>query len=114
MYFYLRDYAYGTYQEFSPDSTNAISFDSTNLSPIVGNFSGMKAQVISARLETANIRYRLDGQDPTTTVGILMKADEIIVIQGYGNIANLRFIAVSGNPKLHVHFGFGGSSSKPA
>jgi hypothetical protein len=52
--------------------------------------------------ETASVRYRDDGIAPTTTVGILLNAGDVLFYTG--NLAAIQFIAVSGSPSLSVAF----------
>lgn len=44
-----------------------------------------------ARLETAQIRYRLDGA-PTTTVGMLMEVGDVLNIESAADAKMIRFI----------------------
>lgn len=43
-------------------------------------------------LETAQIRYTLDGTAPTTSVGHLLEVGDTLTIQGRDNIVNFRAI----------------------
>ena len=113
---YPREYEYMTYGSFTVDSTNAFSFDSTNLSPESGDFSGKKVQSVIMSVETTNIRYRLDedSDEVSSSEGMLLKTtDSPVAIRGYGNISRLKIISTGANATLRVHFGYGGSSSKP-
>lgn len=47
-------------------------------------------------LETAQIRYTLDGTAPTTTVGHLLEIGDTLTIQGRDNIVNFRAIRTGG------------------
>jgi len=42
--------------------------------------------------ETAPLRYRMDGTNPTTTIGQLLLPTDLLVIKGYTNISKLKFI----------------------
>lgn len=50
----------------------------------------------SGRLETAQIRFRFDGTDPTASEGILLEVGEILDIRGATNIQRLRMIRTGG------------------
>lgn len=43
-------------------------------------------------LETAQIRYRYDGTDPTSTVGHLLEIGETLVLEGADNIRRFKAI----------------------
>lgn len=53
------------------------------------------AERLFATVETAQIRYRYDGDDPTSSVGHLAEVGDVIVIEGTGNIAAFRAIRVT-------------------
>ena len=54
------------------------------------------AVAASCRLETAQIRYTLDGTAPTTTVGTLMNADEVLVLESRSELSGLKAIRTGG------------------
>jgi len=50
----------------------------------------------------ANVRFTLDGQDPTTSYGmILVDGAAPLLLR---DLVNLKAIAASGTPKLNVHY----------
>ena len=53
-------------------------------------------------LETANARWRDDGTDPTTTVGVPLVAGQCM--QFAGPLNRMRLIAQSGSPVLAASF----------
>lgn len=53
-------------------------------------------------VETANIRWRDDGTNPTTTVGMPITAGNCLDYSGTFN--TFAFIAVSGSPVLNISF----------
>lgn len=59
--------------------------------------------------ETANVRYRTDGTDPTASVGMLLIAGGAPVeISNAAGLGALKAIAASGSPKLNItYFGSG-------
>ena len=64
------------------------------------------AGVAHLTLETAQIRYTLDGTAPTTTVGHLMNAGDILLIEGIANVAAFKAIRTGGtNGSLQCSFG---------
>lgn len=56
--------------------------------------------------ESDNVRYRIDGQDPTASVGMLIKAadDRPTKISAHAGLKRIRVIAASGTPKLNVTY----------
>lgn len=46
----------------------------------------------SGRLEDAQIRFRVDGIDPTALEGILLDEGGVITIKGLGNLTRIRMI----------------------
>lgn len=55
-------------------------------------------------VETADIRYRLDGVNPTTTVGHLAKSDTNITLDSIEEIKGFRAINVSGAAVIQVSY----------
>ena len=62
-----------------------------------------KADEVHLSVETANVRFRMDGTDPTTSVGELVEAGGQLSIVGRENVGKLRIIAVSGSPVVSFH-----------
>lgn len=52
--------------------------------------------------ESQQVRWRDDGTNPTTTVGILMNVGDVLSYDG--NLAALAFIEVTASAKLNVAF----------
>jgi uncharacterized protein YfaP (DUF2135 family) len=56
--------------------------------------------------ETANVRYRLDGTNPTAAIGAIVVAGahqpRVITIEG--GLKAAKFILESGSPLLNVHY----------
>ena len=56
-------------------------------------------------LESGQIRWRIDGSDPTSTVGHLLEIGQSLEIEETGNIDNFRAIATGGtNGALKVTY----------
>lgn len=68
----------------------SIGFTAAN----INNTNGSHVAAVSAvcRLETAEIRYTLDGTAPTTSVGILMEIGDVLSIAGNDLLNNFRAI----------------------
>ena len=73
----------------------SIGFTETNYNPALGQTT-LRAERAFFTVETAAIRYTIDGTTPTTTVGHLLSSGDIVLIDGYENIANFRAIRTGG------------------
>jgi predicted hotdog family 3-hydroxylacyl-ACP dehydratase len=60
------------------------------------------ARIALIQAEDQSVRWRDDGVDPTTTVGMLMPST--VVLEYDGQLANLRFIEVTASAKLNVSY----------
>jgi len=59
--------------------------------------------IVMIQAESIDVRYRMDGVNPTTTVGLLLAAGETHTLNvGEGNIQNIRVIGVAANAILNV------------
>lgn len=54
------------------------------------------ATLAVAKVETAQVRYRTDGTDPTAAVGVIAEPGDQITISGYRDIKSIRFIRTGG------------------
>jgi hypothetical protein len=61
------------------------------------------ADEVRLSVETANIRFRLDGVDPTASVGELVAAGGQLSVAGRENAQKLRIIAAGGSPVVSFH-----------
>jgi uncharacterized protein YfaP (DUF2135 family) len=66
--------------------------------------AGTERALIQA--ETANVRYRVDGSDPTASVGMIViaGAHQPLEITTAGGLIAAKFIAASGSPLLNVTY----------
>lgn len=55
------------------------------------------------RVETADVRWRDDGTDPTTSAGMIMTDTDPLFAYS-GTLSKLSFIAASGSPVLNVSY----------
>lgn len=67
---------------------SAIGFTSTTLRPT----GGVPMQRCFGKLETAQVRWRYDGTDPTTTIGLLVDIGDVVEISGAAYLQATRFI----------------------
>lgn len=66
-------------------ANSAIGFTASKITPS-GAPGQSQAVVASCRLETAEVRYTVDGTTPTTTVGTLLEVGEILTVQGHDSM----------------------------
>lgn len=76
-----------TYESITVAAT-AIGITSTVTNPV----GRMQANACSARLETAQIRYRFDGTDPTAAEGMLLEVGDMLLIGSNEDARRIRFI----------------------
>lgn len=57
-----------------------------------------------ASVEGGQVRYRIDGTDPTTSVGTLVQDGDELLVWGKADIDAIRFIAVAGDVTLNTHY----------
>jgi hypothetical protein len=79
------------------DALTAATYD-----PASGNGPAIVAMI---QVETAQVRYRIDGTNPTATVGTLLDAGDELVVWGTMDIQSIRFIRTGGvSATLNVHY----------
>lgn len=99
---YVRDY------EDITVSTTAVGLSPSKVAKMnpANNTKGGTTQVwILLGVESANIRWRIDGTNPTATVGDLRYVGETIKLDDYYDAVNLRMIrdtAATGDATVHV------------
>lgn len=82
-------------------STTAIGLTTATYSP------GTKGTAMLATIivETAGLRYRKDGTDPTSSVGMPLAAGDVLYVWGSVDIKNIKFIRSSGsNATISVEY----------
>lgn len=62
--------------------------------------NGATLAVIQA--ESQNVRYRDDGTNPTTSVGMILAAGDILYYTG--DMSAIKFIEVTGSAKLNISY----------
>ena len=83
------------YEDLTVDNTSGgVALDSTK---VKNNTNRLKeAQRVILTLETNDIRYTTDGTAPTTSLGHLMSAGDVVILQGQPTIDNFRAINAAG------------------
>lgn len=86
---------------------NAIQLDSlgyqqlTSLSSAVGFTVPDGCVTINVQAESQNVRYRDDGTNPTSTVGMILYAGAIVPISA-ANFSSMKFIETAAGAKLNI------------
>lgn len=77
-------------------TATAVGFTSSKILPTTGDFIGVKARLALISVETADIRFTIDGTTPTTTatsaVGHLLPFGSSYEINGENNVSNFQCI----------------------
>jgi acyl-coenzyme A thioesterase PaaI-like protein len=55
------------------------------------------------RLETADVRYRMDGTAPTSTEGVLLATGSLIELNGHDALKRIKFIRTGSSAVLRIH-----------
>lgn len=85
----------------------AIGFTASEVTPTTGDAVGKVAQVAECRLALGQIRFRMDGTNPTAAIGTLLEIGETLTIRGENNIRNFRgFRTGTTSGSLSCHLGF--------
>ena len=64
---------------------------------VLNDANGAQMTVFICRLETAQIRYRTDGTDPTATVGTPLEVSDVLPVIGRDDAERIRFIRTGGS-----------------
>lgn len=85
----------------------AVGFTSAKILPTTGSFAGLQARAVIISVETATVRFTIDGTTPVVTgvsqVGHLLPIGGSYEITGEKNVANFKCInAVAGSGAILV------------
>ena len=103
----------GNYQTFNEDgstptrsSSRAINFEQIEVSTLKTLTPEIYTLATQALIivETASIRYRIDGGTPTATVGMLANIGDKVTISSSSDIANFKAIATSSGSLIDVTY----------
>jgi hypothetical protein len=85
-------YTYLAYEQVTVANT-AIGFTTAKITP-----GGPMPTMAQCRLETAQVRWTIDGVTaPTTTVGTLLEVGDAIALNGHDVLVNFRAIRTGGS-----------------
>lgn len=91
----LQAISYVAFEQITVAGTS-IGFTAAAITP-----SGSpEASVAACRLETAQIRWRIDGQAPTSSVGTLLEIGDTVVISGHDSMVRFRAIRTGSSGTL--------------
>lgn len=85
-------------------STTALGGTSTKLAINLEGGKVRRAVKIRVSVETNSIRYRIDGTDPTASIGHLVVAGEYFDLEGETNISRLRMIRASADATVNITY----------
>ena len=86
------------YEPLSVTTASAVGITDAILNP-PGDLENTRCQAV---VETAAIRYRWDGTDPTTSVGTPANVTDTVEINGHARATVIRFIAETTNGTVHI------------
>lgn len=88
-------------------AATAIGFTTTTYKPTSGDRKGICASIAKCVPEGADIRYRIDGTDPTSSIGRRIYEDSVFYIIGSENIKRFKAIrTTSTSATLDVEYGW--------
>ncbi len=87
-------------------SNTAVGFTAATYKPTTGDFKGICANIARCVPESADIRYRVDGTDPTASVGRRIYEDGEFYIIGTQNIKKFKAIRTNTDATLDVEYGW--------
>ena len=87
-------------------SNTAVGFTDATFKPTTGDRKGICANIAKCNVESADIRYRQDGTDPTSNIGRYAYETETFYIIGTDNIKKFSAIRVSSDATLDVEYGW--------
>lgn len=85
------------YEQLSPDTSTALGLTAAKY---------MAAREIWVQTEVQDVRWRADGTNPTSSVGMLLKQlnGDILKLTTMKAFQNFRVIATTGSPKVNVTY----------
>jgi hypothetical protein len=79
-------------------TATAVGFTASEILPTTGAYTGEKARAAIISVETADVRFTIDGTTPTVTIGHLLPNGSSFIITGERNVTNFRCMnAVAGS-----------------
>ena len=84
----------------APGSSLALGFTAGKIA-VAGKEKAIRAWLT---VEGADVRYSIDGVDPTSLVGHLITDGGYAEIEGITNLTRFKIIAVSGTPSVTVSY----------
>lgn len=97
----LEDRTAQKFETITVATTAAVSFNATSISPTSGPLKNNNCREVFTTLEIANIRFRIDGVDPTSTTGHKLVDGENVTIRNIDDIKNFRAIMIDTSATLN-------------
>lgn len=92
----------GAFESVTVGSAAAVGLNAYK--PTAGPYAGRMAQQAIVTVETADIRIRTDGGNPTASLGHKIAANGSLVLVGEQEIVQFRAIAISSDATLMVTY----------
>lgn len=89
-----------TFGALFPKSFESLS--SANSTAVGLNTTTRACDALHISVETQNLRYRMDGTDPTINTGVVLQKDDEHWLHGYNGTADLKFIRTTGTSNFNV------------
>lgn len=74
----------------------------TNVSAAVGLTVPDKTRIAMIQPESQNVRWRDDGTNPTSAIGMILVANDILVYSGV--MSSIKFIETAASAKLNITY----------
>ena len=88
-------------------SSVAIGFTAAKILPTSGDFINRPCRAVFCRAMDADMRYRVDGTDPTATVGMPLKDGETLTLRDVSEIKDFKAIRKdSTDVELNVFYSY--------
>lgn len=101
-----QDYLWAARERITVADT-AVGFTATTYKPTSGDRKSLCAQIAKCVPESADIRYRVDGTNPTSSVGRRQYEDSTFYIIGTENIKRFKAIRTTATSStLDVEYGW--------
>lgn len=88
---FSREFSAGSYESLTV-AASAVGFTKSYRQPESGDYQTVMAKAVFCSLETAQIRFRIDGTSPTSSVGHLLEIGQTLTLNNPGDITNFRAI----------------------
>ena len=97
----LEDRTAQKFETVTVATTAGVGFNATSIAPTSGPLKNNKCREVFATLEVADIRFRVDGPDPTSTTGHRLYEGQNLTLKNIDDIVNFKAIMVDNSATLN-------------